>query len=110
MSKKLKIVWRKDSIDLSFLCDGMAKIANDHILVVCIVESTIVLVTSKKNIEATKTILEKNSINYASKVKIENKTGLTVELSDLKKLEEAFKKAGIEIDNLERKEIKIKWG
>ncbi len=105
MSKKLKIVWREVPINLSFLCDGMAKIANGHTLVVCIVESTIVLVTSKKNIEATKTILEKNSIDYTNKVKIENKIGLTIEISDLKKLEETFKKSGIEIDKLERKEI-----
>lgn len=85
----------------------MAGIANDHTLVVCIVDSTVVLVTSKKNTETTKTILEKNYIDYANKVKIENKIGITIELSDLKKLEEAFKKSGIEIDKIERNEIKM---
>ncbi|MBU4338782.1 hypothetical protein KKB43_04370 [Patescibacteria group bacterium] len=108
MPKELKVVWREDPINLSFLAEGMAEIANEHTLVVCIVESTstIILITNKKNIGIVKTIFEKNKAEYTGIVKIKNKTGFTFEISDLKNLEEAFKKAGIKISKIERKEIK----
>lgn len=114
------ILWREGVAEIDYLKRLIELAANN--IIVCtfddksIKEMLIVINNDKKISAAIKNILEENKIPF-EEIKYEKyfglfkllwwRMGFILQKSELNNLEEAFKKTGIEIKKIERKEIKV---